>query len=153
MAATPRSWLRFDAGGVAFAIDLGAVREIRRLPDHCPLPNVDPWVMGITNLRGRILALIDCAHALGLRRMQEVTTRSRMVVVECPGSAGDLEAGLAVDRVRGVTAGSEILPPVDGLPSEMRKLCVGTLRLDEGLAAVLTGDFLAGLRGNVAVPV
>lgn len=153
VAAKPPSWLRFDAGGVAFAIDLGAVREIRRLPPSCPLPHVEPWVMGITNLRGRILALLDCAHALGLPRMQEVTKRSRMVVIESGGAGGDLEVGLAVDRVGGVTVGSEVLPPVDGLPPEMRRLCVGTLRLESGLAAVLNADLAAGLRGNVAVPV
>lgn len=146
------SWLRFDAGSVSFAIDLSCVREIRRLPVACPLPNVAPWVAGITNLRGRILPVLDPALALGLGQMdlRNSGRRSRLVVVDS-GSGPGTEAGLAVDRVRGVATGVEVLPPVDGLPPEMRRYCSGTLRVDDGLAALLDSGFLEGLKETAAV--
>jgi purine-binding chemotaxis protein CheW len=52
-------------GGARFAFRLGSVREILPFPTVVPLPGAPSFVMGMTNLRGRIVPVIDGAMRWG----------------------------------------------------------------------------------------
>jgi purine-binding chemotaxis protein CheW len=87
----------FVLAGERYGIETRFVREVARLTRFTPVPGTPAFVMGVTNLRGEILALFDLRHLLGLT--VGVTDLARIVVL------GDRrrEFGLLAD------AASEIL--------------------------------------------
>ena len=94
-------------GRERYAFPISHVREVAELDDVTPVPGAGGAVLGVRNLRGRVLPVLDLATAIDVPRAERA---SRMVVVE--GSSG--EAGIAVDEIVGVGS----LPPptvsVDG---------------------------------------
>jgi purine-binding chemotaxis protein CheW len=63
-----------------FGIPIGQVREVIRVSDITRVPQARPHVRGVTNLRGRILAVVEIRTRMGLPAV-EITPRSRVVVV------------------------------------------------------------------------
>jgi purine-binding chemotaxis protein CheW len=81
-------------GDQEFAMSIMAIREIRGWIASTPLPHAPPYIKGMINLRGTVLAIIDLAVRLGLSS-REPTAASVVVVVEM----GDKVVGLLVDAV------------------------------------------------------
>lgn len=77
-----------------YALDIQSVQEIVRMQAITSIPGSEPWVEGITNLRGRVVPVVDlrkrCAVEAG-----EHTPETRIVVV---GSTTGM-VGLIVDAV------------------------------------------------------
>lgn len=77
-----------------YAIDIQSVQEIVRMQAITPVPGVDVWVEGITNLRGRVVPVIDLRRRCGITATA-AGAESRIVVVNA--EHGTL--GLIVDAV------------------------------------------------------
>lgn len=56
----------FFVGGLALGIDVGRVQEVMGVQPVTPVPLAPPGVVGLLNLRGRILTVIDARARLGL---------------------------------------------------------------------------------------
>lgn len=86
----------FSLAGQRFVAPMGEVAEILAQPPSTHLPGVQPWVIGVSNVRGRLLPLIDLekffGSALGGRK------RRRVLALEI----GDLYSGLIVSDVFGM---------------------------------------------------
>lgn len=94
--ATFEQYVTFFLDDECFGFPMAAVREIIRVPRTVVVPLTPPGLVGLANLRGAILPVIDLRVTLGLApRPFDDTTRA--VVVEC----GRL-VGLIVDRVSSV---------------------------------------------------
>jgi len=90
-----REFISFSVDAHAFCIDIRAVREIRGWTPATPLPNAPDYMMGIINLRGAVMPVLDLKARLGLGHT-EVTGRHVIIVVQ----RDDAVAGLVVDAVR-----------------------------------------------------
>jgi purine-binding chemotaxis protein CheW len=77
-----------------YALPIGQVQEINRVGEITRVPNAPDHVMGVINLRGKIVPVIELKKRLKLGKT-EITRESRVVVVE----AGPKILGLMVDRV------------------------------------------------------
>lgn len=84
-----------EVGGNAFCIDIRSVREIRGFTASTPLPQAPDFVLGVINLRGTVMPVLDLRARLGLG-VTEATGRHVIVVVQ----HGDRPAGLLVDAVQ-----------------------------------------------------
>jgi purine-binding chemotaxis protein CheW len=84
-----------EVGGNAFCIDIRSVREIRGYTASTPLPQAPDFVLGVINLRGTVMPVLDLRARLGLG-VTEATGRHVIVVVH----QGDRPAGLLVDAVQ-----------------------------------------------------
>lgn len=82
------------AGHQQFAVEIMSVREIRGWTQSTPLPHSPDYVLGMINLRGAVLPVIDLAARLGLGRT--TPGRSSVVVVV---QVGHRQVGLLVDEV------------------------------------------------------
>jgi len=72
------------------------VREIIPLPELTRTPGAKPWLLGVANVRGNILAVADLAQFLGLpSRAAHSTTRVLIF------NSSTLPVGLVVDEVAG----------------------------------------------------
>jgi purine-binding chemotaxis protein CheW len=70
----------FVLAGERYGIESRFVREVLRLTRYTPVPGTPPFVIGITSLRGEILALFDLRQLLGVTPVG-VTDLSRIVVL------------------------------------------------------------------------
>ena len=114
-------------GDQAYAIDIMAVREIRGWTAATPLPHAPAHVLGMMNLRGAILPVIDLGARLGLG--PATPSASSVVVV---AQIGEVQMGLVVDAV------SDILTVTEGLIQPAPN--VGSTRLAAFVAGVMTTD-------------
>ena len=103
------TYVRLRVAAEAYAIPVAHVREIADVGDVTPVPGLRPEVLGVCNLRGQILPVIDLAMLLGVPRPG---ASARLLVAE----AGGLAAGLAIDEVSGV---GDLTDPTDEADSDL----------------------------------
>ncbi len=87
----------FELNNEEFAIDINRIKEIIRIKDVINVPAAPKFVMGISNIRGQILPVIDTRLKLGLDK-EEIDYMSRMLVIEKEDSI----FGFVVDKVNEV---------------------------------------------------
>jgi chemotaxis signal transduction protein len=128
--------VKVRAGGETYAFAIGCVRSVAALGDVTALPGADRGVLGVRNVHGQVLPVIDLAHALGLAGGG---APERMVVAEASGCM----AGLAVDEVLEVGE----LP---NTRSEAESDYLSEAVLDDGalVGIVRLERLFAGLRGD-----
>lgn len=77
-----------------FCVKTTTIREIRGWATSTPIPHSPPEVVGVMNLRGSIIPIIDLAYKLGMKST-EADQRSAIVVAE----VHNMVIGMLVDRV------------------------------------------------------
>lgn len=92
-----RKLICFSLLGHNLALPLEELIEIIEVPQLTLLPRVKHWVMGMANLRGRLLPVINLAEFLG-GKLNGSAKAQRIIVIEMLG----VFIGLAVDRVHGM---------------------------------------------------
>lgn len=95
-------WVTFSLEDEIYGIDVMRVQEVLPLSEIAPVPGAPPYVLGIINLRGNVVTVIDTRMRFGLPP-REPDNASRIVVIE----AGDQVAGILVDSVAEVINVSE----------------------------------------------
>ncbi len=109
-SAAAKPYLLLEQSGNRFGIELAALREVIPLvdPPITPVPNTLPLVMGVFNLRGEILAVVDFGDLIQEEPTSRQTPQSRIIVLEIPQPKRSTEApvrfGLAVAGVGGVVS-------------------------------------------------
>ncbi len=118
-------WLRFQMGGQSYAVELLKVQEVQRVPDILPVRGAAPHVMGVMNLRGQIIAVIDLGACIGLAS-EPLTDASRVIVLE----TDDETIGLLVSAVAEVMSLSEraVENPVSSIPALPKEALIGIAR-------------------------
>jgi purine-binding chemotaxis protein CheW len=89
-------YVTFELGAESFALPMGVVREIIRVPDTVRVPMTPPALLGLANLRGSVLPVLETCALMQLPEPDR--TDASRVVVAC----GSSEVGLLVDRVHRV---------------------------------------------------
>ena len=89
--------LGFQLGGVRLVAPVGEVAEILTLPRVTALPRVKNWVLGVANVRGRLVPVIDLHRYLGLTATI-ARLQWRVLVVE----DAELVVGLVVEQSLGM---------------------------------------------------
>ncbi len=88
----------FALGPERYALETRFVREVVRLTDYARLPGASPFLAGVLNLRGEIVALMDLRAFFDLPA--GATESSRVLVI----GDGRAEFGVAVDAASEVAA-------------------------------------------------
>lgn len=109
-------WIRFGLNGQGYGVEVLKVMEVLRASEISPVPGSARDVLGVINLRGQIVTVVDLRTRLGLAR-REIDTMSRVMVLDCAGQP----VGLLVDSVAQVVEikGSQIerAPRVNSTPA------------------------------------
>ena len=98
-SAMPAEWvgIGFRIGDEQFVSSREQVREVLMLPDSMTrVPGARRWLLGIANLRGHLLPLVDLKLLLGSGR---TTLRRTTRVISV--NHREIPAGLVVDEVQG----------------------------------------------------
>src|SRR5210317_1197593 len=86
----------FRIGKVRLACNTKQVHEFLPLPTFTPVPGTKPWILGLANVRGDLLTVVDLAWFLSGRR-SAITMRTRLLAASLRGRP----VGLLVDEVFG----------------------------------------------------
>ncbi|MDH5229330.1 MAG: chemotaxis protein CheW [Gammaproteobacteria bacterium] len=87
-------WVTFQLAKETYGINVTQVREVLRFTEIAPVPGAPHYVLGIINLRGNVVTVIDTRNRFGLES-KEIDDSSRIVIIEVDGQ----EVGILVDSV------------------------------------------------------
>jgi purine-binding chemotaxis protein CheW len=129
--------VRVRAGAEDYALPVDSVLEIAELGEVAPVPGAPAAVLGVRNLRGQVIPVIDLASLFGLANDAPF---ERIVLAE----DGDRRAGLAVEAVLDVT---DLPDPPEASDSPylagaalIDGTLVGVVDVEAVLAGVQAGD-------------
>ncbi len=89
-----QQWVTYYLDNEIYGIDVMHVQEVLRITEIAPVPGAHDYVLGIINLRGNVVTVIDTRRRFGLDP-KESDDLSRIIVVE----VDDNVIGLLVDSV------------------------------------------------------
>lgn len=87
-------WVTFLLEGETYGINVMQVQEVLRYTEIAPVPGAPSYVLGIINLRGNVVTVIDTRHRFGLPTC-DITDQTRIVIIE----ADTHVVGILVDAV------------------------------------------------------
>jgi purine-binding chemotaxis protein CheW len=133
----PETWVTFDLADEVYALPVTRVQEVLRVTSITRVPHAPAPVRGITNLRGRVLAVVDLRVRLGLPATG-LDGHSRIVVV----ASRDRSIGLLVDAARQVIKllPSGVQPPPADIMTPRSDFLLGVYHLGETLVILLDVD-------------
>ena len=74
-------WVTFRLDGETYGINVMQVQEVLRYSEIAPVPGAPSYVLGIINLRGNVVTVIDTRHRFNLSS-GEITDNTRIVIIE-----------------------------------------------------------------------
>ncbi|MDN3697867.1 MULTISPECIES: chemotaxis protein CheW [Vibrio] len=87
-------WVTFQLEQETYGINVMQVREVLRYTEIAPVPGAPDYVLGIINLRGNVVTVIDTRSRFGLMQ-GETTDNTRIIVIESERQV----IGILVDSV------------------------------------------------------
>lgn len=87
-------WVTFNLAGETYGVNVMQVQEVLRYSEIAPVPGAPSYVLGIINLRGNVVTVIDTRHRFGLTD-GEVSDNTRIVIIEAESHV----VGIMVDSV------------------------------------------------------
>jgi purine-binding chemotaxis protein CheW len=87
-------WVTFKLDRETYGINVMQVQEVLRFTEVAPVPGSPIYVMGIINLRGNVVTVIDTRKKFGLES-NEINDNARIVIIEAETQV----IGILVDSV------------------------------------------------------
>jgi purine-binding chemotaxis protein CheW len=97
-SGTTRQYLSFELAGQEYGIDIQRVQEIRAAEPATRIPNTPDHVLGVINLRGHVVPIVDLRRRFGLPEQADAVVPV-IVIVRVPLEGRSVTAGLQVDAV------------------------------------------------------
>jgi purine-binding chemotaxis protein CheW len=134
MASRSVEMATFYVGEALCGMDILNVQEINKLMDMTTVPQAPDYVMGILNLRGQIVTIIDLEKKLNLGKT-ELSEMSRNIIV----NAKDEYIGLLVTRISDVVEAQwdKVEPPPANIGGLQGKFFKGVFKTKERLIGIL----------------
>jgi purine-binding chemotaxis protein CheW len=124
----------FLLGDAAFGIGTVLVQEVVKVGDITPVHHAPPYIIGIRNLRGHIVTVIDLRLRLELGSVTQ-GPESRIIIVDWKGEP----IGLLVDSVADTMSidKKDITPPPSNVHGIQGRNFLGVYRSKERIVALL----------------
>jgi len=110
----PRACL-FALAGAQFAVDVRSAREVVVFDDITAVPLAPPHLVGVANLRGTVMPIVDVRDMLGLPESRLARTPRTLVVRD-----GTVQAALVVDTVLGLEPYEDVAAPDSSAAARLR---------------------------------
>lgn len=108
----PQRYVSFTVGGEEYGADIKRVQEIKVWDTVTRVPHTPKYLLGVLNLRGAIVPVLDLRVRFGLDQAPFEST-TVIVVLRVPSDRGEKTVGVVVDAVNEVhdIAPDQIQPP------------------------------------------
>lgn len=143
------SGIGFTLGGIRFVAPMDEVNEILRVPHFTRLPGVKPWVIGVANVRGRLVPIIELADFLGVEN-RSISRNRRILVIEID----EMLNGLIVDSVEGlqnIPVEDFVEQNVSDIPAQLENYVSGYYQRNRNKLSVFSMHNLVTSENFVAV--
>jgi purine-binding chemotaxis protein CheW len=133
--------------GYRFAVEVRYAREVVVFDDYTIVPLAPAHLLGVANLRGKIMPLVDIRPFLGLTPAS-ADREVRALVVERDG----VQAGLLIDEALGLDPLEGLVLAEEGDGGGAGNIVAGRLERDGGPVTLLdVGAVLAAMGGDIGV--
>ncbi|PKL35524.1 MAG: chemotaxis protein CheW [Spirochaetae bacterium HGW-Spirochaetae-1] len=124
----------FKIGNEEYGVDILLVQEILKLPTITKLPKSVPYIMGVIDLRGKVIPIVDLSKKFKIDQKREKQS-NRAIVVDISGK----QVGLAIDSVSHVIKinSNDIEPPPPVVKGISGRYIVGIAKLETGFVVIL----------------
>ncbi|MDH3451993.1 MAG: chemotaxis protein CheW [Gammaproteobacteria bacterium] len=87
-------WVTFKLGAETYGVNVMQVQEVLRVSEIAPVPGAPDYVLGIINLRGNVVSVLDIRLRFGLQQKTADDT-TRIIIIELESQT----IGILVDSV------------------------------------------------------
>jgi purine-binding chemotaxis protein CheW len=124
-------WVTFRLADETYGVNVMQVQEVLRVTEIAPVPGAPHYVLGIINLRGNVVTVIDTRTRFGLEP-KEIDDSSRIVIIEAENKN---VVGILVDSVSEVVdlASSEMDAAPNVGTEESAQFIQGVASVDDDL--------------------
>lgn len=136
-------YLTFMLAGEEYGVDILTVQEIKGWDSATPIPNTPHYVLGVINLRGTVVPVIDLRARFGLPTAEFGIT-TVVIVLRTRGQDHDRTIGVVVDAVSEVynVSVDSVGPAPDFGDSASTEFVKGLARVGEKMVILLDSDNL-----------
>lgn len=136
-------YLTFMLAGEEYGVDILTVQELRGWEKTTPIPNTPSFVLGVINLRGVVVPIVDLRDRFGLERMEYGST-TVVIIVKVDAGRKDRILGIVVDAVSEVydINKDDMQPPPDMEGSISIDFVTGLATMDDKMVVLLDIDKL-----------
>jgi purine-binding chemotaxis protein CheW len=140
-------FIAFRLGQQEFCVDVMRLREIRGWTPATPVPHSPSAMLGVINLRGFVLPIIDLAIYLGFAPATP-SSRHAIMVVEI----GQQTIGILVEAVSEIfmISEGEIQPTPDVALERAKNVIHGVISLEGRMIGIISLDDIQGTAGPIA---
>lgn len=131
-------YLTFMLDGEEYAVEILQVQEIKGWDTATPVPNTPDYVLGVINLRGAVVPVIDLRRHFNLEATVFDTT-TVIIVVKVAGEESDRTVGIVVDAVSEVYRfqRSDVQPPPELGSTINTEFVRGLVAVDDKMVILL----------------
>jgi len=124
----------FRVNDEEYGVDVSLIKSIERMMQITRVPNVQEYIMGVMNLRGSVIPVVDLRVRFGFPAT-EIKEETRIIVL----SIDELEVGIIVDSCSDVTdiKRENIEPPPSVVGAIESTFIQGVTKIDRRLVILL----------------
>lgn len=136
-------YLTFFLGGEEYGVDILKVREIRSWEKATQIPNTPEYVLGVINLRGIVVPLVDLRLRFSLSKA-EFGPMTVVIIVKVDNGSSQRTVGMVVDAISDVydILEDEVRATPDFGSVMDTKFIKGLATVDEKMVVILNVDML-----------
>lgn len=150
----------FHIGKELFALDILLTKEIGKMHEITKVPEAPEYIIGLMNLRGQILTIMDPRSFLEREASQDIEEQ-RLIILKTENELNSLERSgmktghtkakdplaIVIDQMRDILNVEEdqILPPPPNLSGIKRDFVSGVVQLKHQLVIILAIDRLVNM--------
>jgi purine-binding chemotaxis protein CheW len=152
-AAGAHQVLTFVLGNETYGVDILRVQEIRGWSAVTKIPDAPPHVLGVLNLRGAIVPVVDLRKRFNLEQA-EYTALTVVIVLLVQGTNGRRDVGVVVDGVSDVVdlSTAAVQPTPDLGSHTVTDHIRGLVSVAERMVVLLDIDRLIGAQPGATTP-
>ncbi len=138
LSTAENQYLTFMLSGEEYGVDILTVQELRGWEETTPIPNTPSFVLGVINLRGVVVPIVDLRDRFGLERMEYGPT-TVVIIVKVQASGKERVLGIVVDAVSEVydINKQDMQPPPDMEGSISIDFVTGLATMDDKMVILL----------------
>jgi purine-binding chemotaxis protein CheW len=126
-------WVTFSLDNEIFGINVMQIQEVLRYTEIAPVPGATHYILGIINLRGNVVTVVDGRRKLNLPEVENIKS-SRIIIIEVENQV----LGLLADSVSEVIEiNDEKIEVVDNDEYDPQSYIHGVCQVDENLLILM----------------
>jgi len=138
LSTSENQYLTFMLSGEEYGVDILTVQELRGWETTTPIPNTPSFVLGVINLRGVVVPIVDLRNRFGLESIEYGPT-TVVIIVKVEAAGKERVLGIVVDAVSEVydISKGDMQPPPDMDGSISIEFVTGLATIDDKMVILL----------------